>query len=85
MGVSDSAVSVVLLQGGSDTKLVYFISRALQDAETRYRQVEKVALALLHAARRLRPYFQSHQIVVKTDHPISKILRKPDLAGRMVG
>lgn len=24
-------------------------------------------------------------MVVKTDHPISKILRKPDLAGRMVG
>ncbi|XP_014521800.1 uncharacterized protein LOC106778352 [Vigna radiata var. radiata] len=47
--------------------------------------VEKVALALLHASRRLRPYFQSHQVVVRTDHPVSKILRKPDLAGRMVG
>ncbi|XP_047168236.1 uncharacterized protein LOC124837005 [Vigna umbellata] len=33
---------------------------------------------------RLRPYFQSHQVVVRTDYPISKILRKSDLAGRMV-
>lgn len=47
--------------------------------------MEKVALALIHASRRLRPYFQSHQVVVRTDHPVSKILRKPDLAGRMVG
>lgn len=42
-------------------------------------------MALLHSARRLRPYFQGHQVVVKTDDPISKILRKPDIAGRMVG
>ncbi|XP_017438200.1 uncharacterized protein LOC108344248 [Vigna angularis] len=44
-----------------------------------------VALALLTASRRLRPYFQSHQVLVRTDHPIAKILRKPDLAGRIVG
>ncbi|MCI40924.1 gag-pol polyprotein, partial [Trifolium medium] len=35
-------------------------------------------------ARKLRQYFQSHQIVVKTDYPIKKVLHKPDLAGRMV-
>ncbi|XP_014524092.1 uncharacterized protein LOC106780328 [Vigna radiata var. radiata] len=84
LGVSDAAVSAVLIQELPVPKLVYFVSRTLQDAETRYRQVEKVALALLHAARRLRPYFQSHQVVVRTNHPLSKVLRKPDLAGRMV-
>lgn len=57
----------------------------MPDAETRYQQVEKVALALLNAARRLRPYFQGHQVIILTDHPISKVLRKPDLAERMVG
>jgi len=41
-------------------------------------------LALLTAARRLRQYFQSHQVIVRTDHPIAKILRKPDLVGRMI-
>jgi len=45
--------------------------------------VEKLALSLVHAARRLRPYFQNHSIIVKTDYPIQKILEKPDLAGRM--
>jgi len=62
---------------------VYFVSRTLQDPETRYQMVEKLALSLVHAARRLRSYFQNHTITVKTDYPIQKILQKPDLAGRM--
>jgi len=32
--------------------------------------VEKLALSLVNVARRLRPYFQNHQIVVKTNYPI---------------
>nr|KYP56267.1 Retrotransposable element Tf2 [Cajanus cajan] len=51
---------------------------------SRYQMVEKLALALVTAARRLRPYFQSHQVVVKTDYPIKQILRKPELVGRMI-
>jgi len=45
--------------------------------------VEKITLTLITAARRLRPYFQTHPIIVKTDYPIQKILQKPDLAGRL--
>jgi len=45
--------------------------------------VEKLALSLVHATRRLCPYFQNHTIIVKTDYPIQKILQKPDLAERM--
>jgi len=43
----------------------------------------KLALSLVHAARHLRPNFQNHHIIVKTDYPIQKILQKPDLVGRM--
>jgi len=45
--------------------------------------VEKLALSLVHAVRRLRPYFQNHNIIIKTDYLIHKILQKPDLVGRM--
>jgi len=45
--------------------------------------VEKLALSLVNAARRLRPYFENHQVIVKTNYPIQKILQKPDLAGHM--
>ncbi|KAK3041701.1 hypothetical protein RJ639_001511 [Escallonia herrerae] len=45
---------------------------------------EKLAFALLIAARKLRPYFQSHSITVLTDKPLRRILHKPDVSGRLV-
>jgi len=41
-------------------------------------------LALVHVARRLRQYFYCHRVVVRTDYPISKVLRKHELARRMI-
>ena len=38
--------------------------------EHKYSGLEKLALALISAARCLRHYFQSHNIVVVTDQPI---------------
>ena len=46
--------------------------------------MEKVTLAVVFSARRLRHYFHSFTVVVMTDLPIQKILQKPDVAGRMV-
>jgi len=81
---TDHTVSVALVQETEGTQHpVYFVSRTLQDPKTRYQMVEKLALSLVHEARRLRPYFQNHSITVKTDYPIQKILQKPDLAGRI--
>ncbi|KAL0424764.1 UNVERIFIED_CONTAM: hypothetical protein Sradi_1011200 [Sesamum radiatum] len=34
--------------------------------------------------RKLRPYFQSHPVVVLTNHPLKKILANPNISGRMV-
>ncbi|KAL0448665.1 UNVERIFIED_CONTAM: hypothetical protein Slati_1422900 [Sesamum latifolium] len=52
--------------------------------EERYPQIEKLALALVTAARKLRPYFQSHPVVVLTNHPLKKVLPDPNVSGRMV-
>ena len=57
----------------------------MHDAELCYQTIEKVALALVVTTRRLWPYFQSYEAIVRTDYPIHKMLRRPDLAGRMVG
>nr|KYP35142.1 Retrovirus-related Pol polyprotein from transposon 17.6 [Cajanus cajan] len=84
ISVSDKAISSVLVQEKIEQMPVYFVSRVLQDAETRYQHLEKTVLALVHTARRLRHYFQSHRVLVRTDSPITKVLRKPELAGRMV-
>ena len=59
------------------------MSKSLLDAETRYSQLEKLALALITAARKLRLYFQSHPITVLTSFPLKNILHKPELSGRL--
>jgi len=80
----DHTISAALIQDvDGNQHHVYFVSKTLQDPETRYQMVEKLALSLVHAVRRLRPYFQNHNIIVKTDYPIYKILQKPDHAGQM--
>ncbi|XP_072056260.1 uncharacterized protein [Arachis hypogaea] len=61
-----------------------FTSKTLQNVELRYPSIEKLALALVFSTRRLRPYFQSHEIHVRTDHPLQQVLQKPELAGRLV-
>uniref|UniRef100_A0A2N9GRH3 Integrase catalytic domain-containing protein n=1 Tax=Fagus sylvatica TaxID=28930 RepID=A0A2N9GRH3_FAGSY len=65
-------------------KPVYYTSRALRRAEERYSNMEKLAFALLIPSRKLRPYFQSHPIIVLTDYPLRKAMNKLDAAGRLV-
>ena len=46
--------------------------------------MEKLVLALVTTARRLRPYFQAHTIEVPTDQPMKQVLHKPESSGRLV-
>ncbi|XP_021774601.1 uncharacterized protein LOC110738498 [Chenopodium quinoa] len=62
---------------------IYFVSHTLTDAETRYPLLEKVAYAVVVAARKLRPYFDCHQIEVLTDQPLEKVLGKVEKSGRV--
>ncbi|GKB78110.1 reverse transcriptase domain-containing protein [Tanacetum coccineum] len=78
------AISAVLLTDrGNMQKLIYFVNRALQGSEVNYPNHEKVALALVHAARRLRRYFQTHTICVITDQPIRQVLLKLENSGHL--
>lgn len=67
-----------------EEKIVYFVSHALQGADIRYQKIEKVALAVLVTARRLRPYFQNFQVKVQTDLPLRQVFQKPYLLGSLV-
>ncbi|GKU97081.1 hypothetical protein SLEP1_g10263 [Rubroshorea leprosula] len=59
-------------------KPIYYISSVLHGADLRYPIAEKAALAVVTSARKLRPYFQSHPIIVLTDQPLRQILQKPE-------
>ncbi|RVW31661.1 hypothetical protein CK203_092746 [Vitis vinifera] len=84
--ISDWAVSAVLFRCPThkEQKLVYYVSKAMADAETRYSKIEKTALALRSAAQKLRPYFQDHLVVILTDYLLRSILHKPDMSRRML-
>ena len=51
-------------------KLVYYVSKVLMGAETRYLKIEKLTYALLIAAKKLCHYFQAHHIVILTNQPL---------------
>uniref|UniRef100_A0A151UIK1 Retrovirus-related Pol polyprotein from transposon 17.6 n=1 Tax=Cajanus cajan TaxID=3821 RepID=A0A151UIK1_CAJCA len=81
----DSVVSAVLVQEKCSFQTpVYFVSRVLQGAEVHYQKIEKLAFTILITTRKLRHYFQSYEIIIRTDYPIRQVLQKPDLAGRMM-
>ena len=63
---------------------VYYISKRLVDAETRYPEMEKLALALMIGTRKLRPYFYSHPVRILTNYPLRQVLPKLDALGRLL-
>ena len=68
--VSDHAVSVVLLRDWGVQQPMYYISKTLVDAETRYLPLEELVLALVHATKKLPLYFQAHTVYVLTEYPL---------------
>ena len=46
--------------------------------------MEKLILALVTAARKLRPYFQAHTIEVPTEYLMKQVLHKPETSGRLM-
>ncbi|XP_016192569.1 uncharacterized protein LOC107633457 [Arachis ipaensis] len=81
---SGKFLGFMLTWRGKKQHPIYFVSKTLQNTEVRYPKLEKLALALVTTARRLRHYFQSHTIVVRTEQPLRQILTKPELAGRLI-
>ncbi|GJZ34877.1 reverse transcriptase domain-containing protein [Tanacetum coccineum] len=70
LAASKEAVSAVLMTEREARQMpIYFVSRALRGPEVNYTPMEKVVLALVHASKRLRRYFQAHPIIVITDQP----------------
>ncbi|XP_022871800.1 uncharacterized protein LOC111390913 [Olea europaea var. sylvestris] len=84
LSISEHAISSVLTREENGVQhLVYYVRKALHEAELRYSPVEKLAFTLLIAARKLRPYFLEHTIEVLTNSPLRQTLQKLDTSGCM--
>ena len=85
LAVSDFSTSAVLVRDKERVQHpVYYCSRDLRRAEEGYPRMEKLILALVTAARKLRPYFQAHTIEVPMEFPMKQVLHKPETSGRLM-
>ena len=60
------------------------MSKGLQDVETRYPELGKLALAIVVTSRKLRPYFHAYLIEVLTNYPLCQVLQKLEASGRLL-
>ncbi|XP_076907452.1 uncharacterized protein LOC143563906 [Bidens hawaiensis] len=84
LSVTDIAIGAMLSTDRKNVQTpIYYVCRTFTDPETRYSMLEKLVLALVYAARRLRRYFQGHPINVLTGYKLKNVLSKLELSGRL--
>ncbi|GJY17707.1 reverse transcriptase domain-containing protein [Tanacetum coccineum] len=84
LAAAKEMVSAVLMTEREAKQMtIYFFNRVLRGPEVNYTSMEKLVLALVHASKRLKRYFQAHPIIVITDQPIQQVLSRPKVAGRL--
>jgi hypothetical protein len=89
VSASNSVVSVVLVQekeGGGKLKQiqVYFTLEALSGSKIFYSELEKIAYAVIMAARKLRHYFEGHRIRVITNQPLNNLFANREASTRII-
>ncbi|KAJ8366207.1 hypothetical protein SKAU_G00150380 [Synaphobranchus kaupii] len=78
---SSFGLGSVLLQ---DNQPVAFSSRSMNDAETRYAQIEKEMLSIVHACTKFHHFIFGKHVTVYNDHkPLEDIYKKPLLSTPM--
>ncbi len=78
---SSSGLGAVLLQ---DDHPVAFSSRSLTDTETRYSQIEKEMLSIVHACTKFHNFIFGNHVTVYNDHkPLEDIFKKALLSTPM--
>ncbi|XP_042386566.1 uncharacterized protein LOC121978264 [Zingiber officinale] len=81
---TEQVVGSALVRQNGEEQPVYFLNHILKDVESRYTGLEKLAFALVLAARRLRPYFLVHTIIVMTNNPLGRVLLNLEASGRLI-
>ena len=86
LATNNESIGALIAQDDQEgiKRLVYYVSRKLKDAETRYQMVERACLGLVYVAQRLRHYLLAHTVQLLTkSHPIHSLLRRPVLSKRL--
>jgi hypothetical protein len=63
---------------------VYFASEALSGSKLFYSELEKIADAVVLAARKLRHYFKGHRTRVITNQPLNDLFTNKEASTRII-
>ncbi|KAF8049212.1 hypothetical protein N665_2275s0001 [Sinapis alba] len=74
---------VLIKEDHSEERPIFYTSKRMMDPETRYPTLEKMALAVITTARKLRPYFMSHSIEILTNQPLRTVMQNTNHLGRL--
>jgi hypothetical protein len=87
IAATDTAVSAVLVEERKEADAlkqfpIYYVSEALSGSKL-YSEMEKMAYVVVMAKRKLRHYFQSHNVSVATAFPLRDMFENKESTGRM--
>jgi hypothetical protein len=85
---TDTTVSAVLVEERKEADAlkqfpIYYVSEALSGSKLFYSEMEKMAYVVVMAKRKLRHYFQSHNVSVPTAFPLRDMFENEEYTGRM--
>jgi hypothetical protein len=88
IAATDIAVSAVLVEERKEADApkhfpIYYVSEALSGSKLFYSEMEKMAYAVVMAKRKLRHYFQSHNVSVPTTFPLRDMFENKESTGRI--
>ncbi|KAF8100771.1 hypothetical protein N665_0218s0109 [Sinapis alba] len=84
ISMSSNAVSNVLTWDNRGEKWpIFYTIKRMTSPEIRYPTLEKMSLAVVMSARKLRPYFQSHSIEVLTNQTLHTMMKNTNQSGHL--
>lgn len=63
---------------------IYYTSKVMADTETRYPCIEKLVLALITSARRIRPYFQAYSVTKLAKFHLHQVFHKLETSCKLM-
>lgn len=90
IAATNRVVSVVMVvertEDGKPQKVqrpVYYISEVLSESKERYPHYQKLVYGVYMATKKLRHYFQEHEVTVVAETPVGEIIRNREATGRV--